>query len=95
MLLEAVAAETLTRWSNRFTILACLHIAPMYVQSVFSCLADFVLIGFKFCFRHHFTAICTAHDAVVFNISLYMLCCVVVKQQSFNHQTNNLNLKIV
>ena len=95
MLLEAVAAETLARWSNRFTVLACLHIAPMYVQSVFSCLADFVLIGFKFRFRHHFAAICTAYDAVVFNISLDVLCCVVVNQQSFNHQINNSNLKIV
>lgn len=73
VLFVAVTAKALTCWPNRLAVRSCFHVAPICVETIFARFPNLFLIGFKFGFAHHFSAIVMPNDILILNVGLNVL----------------------
>lgn len=85
VILVAMTAKAMTLRTDRLAVSACVHIAPVYVQSIFPSFSNLVLVCFKLCFTHHLAAVRVADDSLVLDVRLHMLRGLVVQNQSLHH----------
>jgi len=71
---ELMSAEAARCWTDRPTVLACFLVTPRDVEPILACFLDFILVGFELDLTHHFTVVSTAHDLLILNVGLDMLC---------------------
>lgn len=91
-----MTTEALAGWSDRFAIVACLHVSPVGVQPMFPGFTHFVLISLELSFGHHLATISVAYDAIVFDVRLHVSGGFVLDDQSLHHFYNlkfDLNLR--
>ena len=80
-----MAAEALASRADSLAVGTCLHVAPVYVESVRSLLSYTGLVCLKLCLRHHFTSIIGAYDGIILEIGLDVPCGILIHMQSFDH----------
>lgn len=81
-------AETLRRWADSLAVRTRLHIAPVHVQSVGARFAFTCLVLLKLLLTHRLATIVIAHNLIILDESLDMLCSIIVQDQSFRHFPN-------
>ena len=80
-----MTAEALTSRTDSFAVTACLHVAPIDIQSVGSLRSDLGFVLLEFGVTHRLAAIIDAYDLFVLKVCLDMFSRLAIHMKSFDH----------
>ena len=85
VLFESMTTEALTSRTDSFAVTACLHVAPIDIQSVGSLRSDLGFVLLEFGVTHRLAAIIDAYDLFVLKVCLDMFSRLAIHMKSFDH----------